>query len=87
MMTKNPKIKTKDDKIHMDLGSLKSSLHVDMVAHKTELITKYKNVTQTILVIAVIQVSCGSFVKVFSGIMAFSVKGINMKMDLVSDKA
>ena len=83
MIIKSAQIKAEEDKIHiMPSKFIKLS---DMVTIETRLYATYKNVTQTIRFIAIIQVSCGCFVKVFSGIMAFNVKGTNMKIDLYSD--
>ena len=83
-MIKSKQIKTDEDKIHMHRGSSKKT-HNGMVYRKVMPIASNKNVTQTILLMAIIHVSCGFFVKVSSGIMAFSDKGNNMKIDLNSD--
>ena len=69
-MIKNPEIITEEDKIHNFIGCSKDAIQESIVNKKVKVIAMYKKVTQTILLIAIIQVSYGSFVKVSSGIMA-----------------
>ena len=67
-------------------GSAKDPIQNSPVITKVMPIASHKNVTQTILLIAIIQVSWRLFVKISTGITAFSEKGTNMNIDLNIDK-